>query len=64
MQRRRRFKQTETLQDRLAKFAKDVREKAERLPPGDERSALLKRARNADTAAYINDELRLSLRNV
>ena len=49
------FEQTEVLKDRLARFAKDARAKAWVLPAGTERDDLLGRARQADTAAYIND---------
>ena len=52
---RRRFSQTESLQQRLAAFAKDARKKAATLPLGRERDDLLKRARQADTASHIND---------
>jgi hypothetical protein len=52
---RRRFKQTEPLQGRLAAFAKEMREKASLLKPGDERESLLRRARQADTAAHLDD---------
>lgn len=52
---RRRFKQAEPLKDRLALFAKDMREKASRLSPGAEQDDLLMRARQADTAAHIDD---------
>jgi hypothetical protein len=55
MQRRRRFRQTASLKDRLATFAKQVREKASLLPPGAERSDLLRRARQADTASHLDD---------
>jgi hypothetical protein len=55
MLKRRRFKQTQSLQDRLATFAKDTRDKAEALPPGPEREDLLKRARQADTASRIDE---------
>ena len=55
MIRRRRFKQTQPLQDRLATFAKDVRDKAEALPAGPEKEELLKRARQADTASHIDE---------
>jgi hypothetical protein len=41
MARRRRFKQTVPFIDRLAAWAKDVREEADRLPPGPERDELL-----------------------
>ena len=51
---RRRFKQTTTLEDRLATFAQDAREKASLLPAGVERQALLKKARQADEASQLN----------
>ena len=54
MLKRRRFKQTESLQHRLATFAKDARDKAASLPDGPEREDLLKRARQADTALHID----------
>ncbi|MCA6121250.1 hypothetical protein J6500_04920 [Bradyrhizobium sp. WSM 1704] len=54
MKKRRRFKQTETLQERLAKFAADSLEQAKNLPAGPEREELLKKARRADTAAHID----------
>jgi phosphoribosylformylglycinamidine cyclo-ligase len=46
---------TETLQDRLASYAKDARETAELLPLGAVRDALLRKAGQADTAVHIND---------
>jgi len=55
MQKRRRFKQTESLQDRLAAFAKDVREKASLLKPGAEKDALMRKARQADSTAHLGD---------
>ncbi len=55
MQRRRRFRQVASLKDRLASFAKEVRERASRLPPGEERTDLLRRARQADTASHLDD---------
>jgi hypothetical protein len=54
MQRRRRFKQLLTLQDRLNAWADSVREQAAQLPPTPERDALLKRARQADTASHLD----------
>nr|WP_249129725.1 hypothetical protein [Bradyrhizobium japonicum] len=48
---RRRFKQTRSLKDRLASFAKDAREKASSLPPGAEKDELLRKAGQADTTA-------------
>lgn len=55
MLRRRRFKQTTSLKDRLAAFARDAREKAERKPADIERDDLLKKARQADTASHLDD---------
>jgi hypothetical protein len=55
MQRRRRFKQQVPFQDRLAAWAKEVREQAKTLPPGPEREALLKKASQADTASHLQD---------
>jgi hypothetical protein len=55
MQRRRRFKQQLSLQDRLTAWAKEVREQAATLPPGPEREALLEKASQADTASHLDD---------
>ncbi len=52
---RRRFKQTVSLKDRLASFAKEAREQAASLPPSPEREALLKKASQADTASHLDD---------
>ena len=52
---RRRFKQETSLEERLAKQAQESRERAGRLPPGTERDVLLRRARQADAAARINE---------
>ena len=54
MSQRRRFKQTTSLKERLASFAKQVRDKASQLPPGAERDAMLKKASQADTAAHLD----------
>jgi hypothetical protein len=51
---RRRFQNTLTFPDRLAKEAKRLREEAETKSPGPERDALLRKARQADTAAHID----------
>ncbi|WJR75601.1 hypothetical protein [Bradyrhizobium sp. NP1] len=51
----RRFKQLTTFKDRLQVRAKEVHDQAEKLPAGPERDALLKKARQADTAAHLND---------
>ncbi len=52
---RRRVKQSTSLQDRLASFAKDAREKAARLRPGPERDELLSKARQAETASHVDE---------
>jgi hypothetical protein len=52
---RRRYKPKLSLQDRLALFAKAAREKASLLPPGAEKDELLFKARQADTAAHLNE---------
>jgi hypothetical protein len=51
---RRRFKNTLTFPDRLAKEAERLREEAKTKPPGPERDGLLRKARQADTAAHID----------
>lgn len=55
MFKRRRFKQTQSLQDRLRAFADDVRAHAAELPPGTEREGLLRKARQADTASHLDE---------
>ena len=54
LNKRRRFKQTEPLQDRLVTFAKAARDKAEHLPVGIEREDIFRKARQADTAAHLD----------
>jgi hypothetical protein len=55
MFKRRRFRQQVTLQDRLAAWSKKVEEQANKLPPGPEREALIKKARQADVANHLAD---------
>jgi hypothetical protein len=52
---RRRVNQEVSFGERLALHAQQAREQAKMLPPGSERDALLKKARQADTAAHINE---------
>jgi hypothetical protein len=54
MTERRRPKQATSLKDRLAAFAEKARGKASQLSPGPERKDLLKKARQADTAAHLD----------
>jgi hypothetical protein len=55
MSQQRRFKQQETLQDRISKWAVGVHEEAAEMPPGREREDLLKKVRNAETAVHLKD---------
>lgn len=55
MQRRRRFKQVTTLQDRIAEWAAGVREQANEMQPGPERDELLMKLRQAETAMHLED---------
>jgi hypothetical protein len=54
MAERRRIKHTTTFEERLAEEARRFKEAADKLPPGTARELLLRRARQADTAAHIN----------
>ncbi|GLR85840.1 hypothetical protein [Bradyrhizobium iriomotense] len=54
---RRRFKQTLTLEARLAEEAKRLREEAKMLPPGALREELIRKARHAETASHMNEWL-------
>ena len=54
---RRRFKQTTSLQERIAGFSEKVRQQAEAAPDGKEKETLLKRLRSAETAADLERQL-------
>jgi len=54
-QRRRRFKQQTSLQDRIAEWAVGVREQTDTMDPGPERDGLLKKLRQAETAMHLED---------
>lgn len=51
--RRRRFKQTLSLDLRLVAEAKRLREEAKLLPPGAVRDDMLRKARQAEAAAHV-----------
>lgn len=51
---RRSFKNTLTFPERLTKEAERLRMEAETKPPGQERNDLLRKARQAETAAHID----------
>lgn len=55
---RRRFKQTRSLEDRLAEHARLLREEAELLPHGPVRDEALRRAREAETGSHLGEWLR------
>jgi hypothetical protein len=55
---RRRFKQTQSLEERLADEAKLLRAEAKLLPPGAARDALIRRARQAETGSHMSEWLR------
>jgi hypothetical protein len=62
VKRRRRFKQTTTLYDRLAHEAARLREEAGRMPLGSARERLIRRARHHETAINIDKWLAPELR--
>jgi hypothetical protein len=55
---RRRFKQTQSLEERLAEEAERLREEAKLLPPGAVREAVLRKARQAETGSHMSEWLR------
>jgi hypothetical protein len=57
VRRRRNVQHILALEKRLADEAKQLREEAEQLPPGFEREALLRKARQDETAAHITEWL-------
>ena len=54
---RRRFKQTVSLDQRLAEEAQRLRKEARGTQPGIERERLIRRARQAETAAHMQQWL-------
>jgi hypothetical protein len=57
MQKRRRFKQTTTLEERLAEEARHFRAQAKLLPPGPQREGLLRKARQDEAASLMSEWL-------
>ena len=57
MTKRRRFKQTLTLEERLAEDTEQLREQAKLLPPGNTLDQVLKRIRQNETAANMTEWL-------
>ena len=54
---RRRFKQTQSLEARLAEEAKRLRDEAKMLPHSAERDEMIRKARQAETASHMNNRL-------
>jgi len=54
---RRGFQQTKTLKERLTEEARELRKEARLLPFGPVRDAALKKARQLDAAAHMDDWL-------
>src|SRR5690348_8435361 len=59
VKRRRRFKQTTTLAERLTQEASRLRERARSLSPGPEQASLWRKVRQAETALRIDAWLTL-----
>ena len=57
MPERRRLKQAESLKQRLLDRVKSLREEARLMKPGFERDALLRKARQTETASHIEEWL-------
>lgn len=55
---RRHFKQTTSLEERLAEQAQRLRQEAKSLPPGIEREHAIRKARQAETGSHISEWLR------
>jgi hypothetical protein len=51
---RRHFKQSQSLEERLAEEADRLRSEAKGTPPGIEREALIRKARRAEAASQMN----------
>ena len=58
MQKRRRFKQTVSLGERLAEEARRLREEAELLPHGPVRDEAIRRSRQAEIGSHMSEWLR------
>jgi hypothetical protein len=52
---RQRVKQTLPLEERLEQMAEHCRQKAAHLPPGSERDELMRKVRQAETAAHLSE---------
>jgi predicted transcriptional regulator len=57
MKKRRRFKQTTSLQERIAEFTDRIKRQADATVDRHEKEALLKKAHAAETAAALDQQL-------
>lgn len=57
MLKRRRFKQTQSLEERLAEEAQRLREQATLLPPGPLREQVMRKARQCETGSHMSEWL-------
>ena len=55
---RRRFKQNTPLGERLLRAAREARDAAKQLPPGVDQARLLRRAREAEAVAQLDEMLK------
>jgi hypothetical protein len=62
LKRRRRIAQTDPLEQRLLAEAQRLREQARQLPPGTDRTALLRKARQTEAARDVSEWLAVSQR--
>ena len=60
MQKRRRFKQTQSLEERLAQDTAQLREQAKTLPPGQAREIIMRRITQNEAACNLCEMLRSS----
>jgi len=58
MSERRQFKHSQSLEQRLADEAEKLRDEARGTPPGVERDALMRRARQCETGSQVSEWLR------
>ena len=58
MQKRRRFKQTQSLEERLAQDTAQLREQAKALPPGQAREFIMRRITQNEAAGHLCKMLR------
>ncbi|MCA1501670.1 hypothetical protein [Bradyrhizobium sp. NBAIM14] len=58
MLKRRRFKQTRSLEERLAEEARRLRDEAAQLPHGPAREQVIRKARQCETGSHMSEWLK------